>query len=171
MPHVRHRCLFSSKTTNITHMHCYWNLIKAANMVKVCASNRAQGGLLGGSFSKRTQVWRRIHMPSDLPFRPQSLHIAANTVDSISMFLTPALYALFRYSSFFSLEKEHKAPSNRPWPLKQRKENISILYFHVLRSQNECWQGTFCHQRMLSPGIPLLICQHTACTEKSLFYF
>ena len=51
-----------------------------------------------------------------VPLRPQNRHMAANTVDSISMFLTPASYAFLRYSSFSSWEKEHRAPSSRPWP-------------------------------------------------------
>lgn len=52
----------------------------------------------------------------ELPLRPQTRHMAANTVDSISMFLTPASYAFLRYSSFSSWEKEQRAPSSRPWP-------------------------------------------------------
>lgn len=56
-----------------------------------------------------------------VPLRPQTRHIAANTVDSISMFLTPASYAFLKYSSFSSGEKEQRAPSSRPWPARAQQ--------------------------------------------------
>ena len=60
-----------------------------------------------------------------IPLRPQTRHMAANTVDSISIFLTPASYAFLRYSSFSAWEKEHSAPSSRPWPGETTQEAVN----------------------------------------------
>lgn len=53
---------------------------------------------------------------NSLPLRPQNLHSGTNTVDSISVFLTLALYALFKRCNFSSLEEDHSVPSSQPWP-------------------------------------------------------
>lgn len=52
-----------------------------------------------------------------VPLRLQMRHMAAKTVDSISMFLMPASWAFIKYSSFSSVENEHRAPSSLPWPV------------------------------------------------------
>lgn len=69
-----------------------------------------------------------------VPLRPQTRHIAAKTVDSISIFLTPASYAFLRYSNLSSGEKEQRAPSSRPWPTQTQNRVFSCFIAQDYRS-------------------------------------
>ena len=67
---------------------------------------------------------------NSLPFRSQFLRVAKDTADSVSVFLMPALYALFKQSNFSPLGKDHSAPSSRPWPEREWRTLSGLMSYH-----------------------------------------